>query len=87
MSVKKGRIPTFYEALLTFLVAVGSISLSIVLLGIDVQIALCFALFVAVISAIYLGYSVNDIEKMIIKGVESSSMMLVFNLLIGMVVA
>lgn len=85
--LKKGRIPRFNEALLLFIVAVGSISLSIILLGIDVQVALCFALFVAVIFAIYLGYSVNAIEKMIIKGVESSSMMLVFNLLIGMVVA
>lgn len=85
--LKIGRTPSFYEALLTFLTAVGSISLSIIFLGIDVQVALCFALFIAVIFAIYLGYSVNDIEKMIIKGVENSSMMLVFNLFIGMVVA
>lgn len=84
---KKARLPSFNEAIFVFFVAIGSISSSIIFLGVDVQVALCFALFVAVVFAIYLGYPINDIEKMIIKGVESSAMMLVFNFLIGMVVA
>ncbi len=84
---KIARLPNFAEALIIFFAVILGVSLSIIVIGIDTQVALFYSLILSIMFAIYLGYSFNDVEKMMIKGLENSSQMLLFNVFIGMIVS
>lgn len=85
--IKITRDPTFRASLFIFLLVVSVVCISIICWSVDAQIALFGALVVVSLFALYMGYSLDSIEKMIMRGVERSSLMLMFNVMIGLLVA
>lgn len=81
------RVPTKVEAIIIMLIIMLTIVGSVVLLEIDVQIVIVYALLLAVLAALYLGNSLADIENAIYNGVRESALVVIFNILIGLVIA
>ena len=81
------RIPTKAEAIIIMLIIMLTIVGSVVFLEIDVQIVIVYALFIAVLAALYLGHSLAHIEDAIYNGVRESALVVIFNILIGLVIA
>lgn len=81
------RVPRKAEALIVMLIIMLVIVSSVVVLGIDVQIAVVYALFLAVFAALYFGLSFAEIENAIYNGIRESALVVIFNILIGLVIA
>lgn len=83
----KVRIPKPWEAISVFLFILVVITVCNVFLAVDVQISLLIAVILAALFAIYLGYSLADIEKMIVKGLEGCCHVSMFNMFITLIIA
>lgn len=85
---KRGpRIPELWEAIAVIAVILAMLIVFNVVIYIDTPIALFAAVVLAGAYAVYLGYSFNDVEKMMIKGLNGSTMVILFNFLIGLIIA
>ena len=84
---KIGRAPKFGEALFIVTVIITLLVVLIIFLKIQAQIALTVSLFVASAFAMFLGYSWNKVEKMIMDGLSTGLLAMIINLMIGMLIA
>ena len=87
MAGKAGRAPKFWEALLLVVLILGLLVYLIVIQGIAAQIGLAFCLCLACAFALYLGFSWNRIEAMLLDGIRVGTLAMVINLMIGMLVS
>lgn len=83
----KVRVPKPWEAISVFLLILFVITVCNVFLAVDVQISLLVAVILSSIFALYLGYSLADIEKMIVKGLEGCCHVSMFNMFITLIIA
>lgn len=84
---KKIKSPTFIAALAIMVIVVGILMLSLLVWNVDIRIALLYAIIVASVYAIYLGFKWDDIQQMMMDGVYSMLIATFILLLIGGVIA
>ncbi len=87
MDTKKIKTPTFGAAISILVVIVAILMASLLWLNIDIRIALMFAIIVASVYAMYLGFKWDDVEKMMKDGVYSMLIATFILMLIGCVIA
>ena len=83
----KVRAPKPWEAMVVFLLILVVITVCNVFLAVEVQISLLIAVILAALFALYLGYGLEDIEKMIVKGLEGCCHVSLFNMFITLIIA
>lgn len=87
MEKRKPRTPKLWEALIIIAVILAVLIIFNVVIYVDTPIALFATLVIAAAYAVYLGYSFNDIEKMMMDGLKGANMVILFNFLIGLIIA
>lgn len=82
-----GRAPKFGEACLVVLIVIALLVYLILIKGITAQIVLSICLAVSCAFALFLGYSWQRVEAMVMDGIRVGSLAMVINLMIGMLIA
>lgn len=87
MENSKVRLPKLWEAIVIFVIILAVLIVFNTVIYIDTPIALFVALVIAAGYAVYLGYNFNQIERMIVDGLKGSTTVILFNFLIGLIIA
>lgn len=84
---KVGRAPKFGEACIVVLIVIALLVYLILIRGITAQIVLSICLAISCAFALFLGYSWQRVEAMVMDGIRVGSLAMVINLMIGMLIA
>lgn len=88
MAEKKiGRNPKFWEAALAIAAVIVILLYCVIFRGTGAQIPLVICVLVIGLFAAYLGYGLNEIMEMVYNGMQQGEMALLFNCMIGFIVA
>ena len=87
MKKRNPRTPKLWEAIGILAIILAMLIVFNVVIYIDTPIALFAAVVLAGAFAVYLGHSFNSVEKMMITGLNGSTMVILFNFLIGLIIA